>query len=108
MINVTRPSRSTRMKPLGAKSRAGCAPAARARPSGAGRRKLTSRPPPAALAFKKVRRERVRTLIEANSAQGFVPWAYASDQKLRSLSEDEPCTVRNEQPANAQNPKIAQ
>src|SRR2546421_10370234 len=73
MISVTPPSRAIRMNPLGMKSRAVCAPATSARPSGAGRLKLTSRPPPAAApALRKVRRDRVRTAVEINSAGGFV------------------------------------
>src|SRR5438445_10764485 len=72
MISVTPPSRAIRMNPLGMKSRAARAPATSARPSGAGRLKLTSRPPPAAaLALRKVRRDRVRTAVEINSAGGF-------------------------------------
>src|SRR5438552_18981673 len=61
------------MYQLGIETRAGCAPATSARPSGAGRLKLTSRPPPAAApALRKVRRDRVRTAVEINSAGGFV------------------------------------
>src|SRR6266566_3039796 len=73
MISVTPPSRAIRMNPLGMKSRAACAPATSARPSGAGRLKLTSRPPPAAApALRKVRRDRGRTALKTNSPGGFV------------------------------------
>jgi hypothetical protein len=58
------------------KSRGGGGPAASAVPICGGKVKLRSRPPPAAaLARRKVRRDRVRTVREINSPRGFVQQA---------------------------------